>query len=38
MSCYLHIVWYEQYEQEKGDIKICLFMEEAMKSNEMELF
>ena len=38
MSWYLHTVCYEQYEQQEGDIQICLFMKGSMKFNEMELF
>jgi len=38
MSWYLHILLCEQYEQQKGDIKICLFAKEAIKFHEMELF
>jgi len=38
MSWVLHRVCYEQYEQQNGDTQICLFMNEAMKFNEMEWF
>jgi len=36
MSSCLLTVCYEQYEQQNGDIQICLFVKKDMKFNDMK--